>query len=370
MANEIKILLLSDANSAHTQKWCKHLALKGIKIALWSMSSPTKASDGFYHAFNIPVYFPKKFIQSKIFYPTYIFSLLKSTKLFQPHIIHAHYASSYGLLGALTRFHPYIISVWGSDVYKFPKLNFLFKKILEYNLSKADAISSTSQSMAQETNKYTSKHIHIIPFGIDTNVFFSNRKRSLFSNNDIVIGTIKSLSKTYGIDTLIKSFALLKNEYPHLPLKLLIVGDGPLKEQYIELSKKLNIFQYTQFIAHVPNNQVPQYLNELDIYVSLSRHESFGVSAIEAMACELPVVLSDIPAFREITHNQLNDLIVPKNNPSATALVLKKLLFNQALRENYGKIGHNIITEHYNIYQNTEQLIQLYQKLFNTSHKQ
>ena len=76
--------------------------------------------------------------------------------------MHAHYASSYGLIGSLMNFSPFVLSVWGSDVFEFPKLGIINKLVLKYNFFKADKILSTSNIMAKEIQLYTNKDIEVI----------------------------------------------------------------------------------------------------------------------------------------------------------------------------------------------------------------
>src|SRR4051812_21136054 len=119
----MKVLLLSDTNSEHTEKWALGLAGKGIHIGLFSFN---RASYEWYDHPNITVFFePENEINAektftKISYLKYVRVLKKIIRHFVPDILHAHYASSYGLVGALSRFHPFVLSVWGADVYNFP----------------------------------------------------------------------------------------------------------------------------------------------------------------------------------------------------------------------------------------------------------
>ena len=122
-------------------------------------------------------------------------------------------------IGALSGFHPYIISVWGSDIFSFPHYSKLHLFLLKFNLSKADIILSTSKVLKKETEKFTGKSILITPFGIDTEKFLPKDVNSLFNKEDIVIGTIKTLEKNYGIEYLIKAFSLVKDKYPYKSLK-------------------------------------------------------------------------------------------------------------------------------------------------------
>src|SRR5690606_21225607 len=166
-------LILSNANSSHTIKWVNSLTkIGGLTIGLWSLDSP---EDGVYaECTNLQIKSAgipqrRKGVFAKLKYLTSLSELKTFIREFKPDIIHAHYASSYGLLGRLTNFHPFIISVWGSDIFAFPKKNQIFKALLERNLNSADLVLSTSHIMKAETKKYTRKKILVTPFGVDTN---------------------------------------------------------------------------------------------------------------------------------------------------------------------------------------------------------
>ncbi len=156
----MKIFLIADASSEHTIRWTNSLLEQNIEIFLFSISkiplNNFKNTRKFhYYSMNMGQY---HFLKSdgrltKSIYLKSIIQLKKIIKEFSPEILHAHYASSYGLIGAISGFHPFLISAWGSDIFNFPKKSFLHKAILKYNLSKADIILSTSKSMANEIIK-------------------------------------------------------------------------------------------------------------------------------------------------------------------------------------------------------------------------
>src|SRR4051812_2863748 len=112
-----KVLLLSDTNSEHTEKWALGLAAKGIKIGLFSFNKARY--NWFENNSNIELlYQPDIGINAnskstKLNYISNVKVLKKIIAKFKPDILHAHYATSYGLIGALTGFHPFVISVWG-----------------------------------------------------------------------------------------------------------------------------------------------------------------------------------------------------------------------------------------------------------------
>jgi len=360
----MKLLLLSDPNSAHTIKWAKSLALHNIDIIIFGLGNFTV--DDYKGIKNIKVVVLNARItnnEGALSKLNYLKALPKIKNIifnFQPDIVHSHYASSYGVLGALSGFHPYILSVWGGDVFTFPRKSFLHKGMLKYNLRKADKILSTSHIMAKEIELYTNKSIEVTPFGIDIKKFRPMDVDSLFNSNDVVIGTIKALEKIYGIEYLIRSFKIVNDKYKELPLKLLIVGGGSLEKELRKLTEDLNIADKTIFTGKVPFVDVPKYHNMLSISVSVSNSESFGVAIIEASACAKPVIVSNVGGLPEIVENGISGLIVPPKNPQKTADAIEKLLLDVPLRVKMGANGRDRVKKLYNWNNNVKQMLTIY----------
>ncbi len=369
---ELKLLMLADPHSAHTIKWVKYLCGKGINIFLFGLKEFNE--NDYFGIDNLTI---KSFQMkgeifgkqdgnfSKLNYIKALPSIRRIIKEFKPNIVHAHYASSYGLLGALSGFHPYIISVYGSDVFNFPKKNLATKNLLKHNLSKADRILSTSKVMAKEIKIYTNKEIVITPFGIDIELFKPLKVDSIFKNGEIVIGTIKSLEKKYGIEYLIKAFKQLKEKLNLPKLKLLIVGSGKLEEQLRKIVDEYELTDSTVFTGYISPIEIPKYHNMLDIFVSLSieESESFGVAVLESSACEKPVVVSNIGGLPEVVINNTTGFLVEKENIEETVSILERLILNEYLRKELGQNGREFVIKSYNWKNNVDKMINIYNQL-------
>mgnify|MGYP000896177931 FL=1 len=215
----MKLLLLADPASSHTIKWANSLSRKGHSVFLFGLSN-----------YNSALYDTSVKIQtltsagslkqhsngafSKLYYLTCMGRLAKIITEFKPDLLHAHYATSYGLIGALTGFHPYIISVWGTDILKFPGKSLLHRKAVEYNLGRADRVLATSKYLAEAASFYCTKKIDVTPFGVDTEIFSPIKADSIFKKDELVIGTVKTMENVYGIDNLIRAFNIVKNQNP------------------------------------------------------------------------------------------------------------------------------------------------------------
>ena len=276
--------------------------------------------------------------------------LLKKIK---PDILHAHYASGYGTLGRFCGFHPYVLSVWGSDVYDFPYESPLKLRLLQKNLRAADLVASTSYVMARQTHKICKglSTISVTPFGIDIRSFKPDATRK--HSDVITIGTVKRLAHKYGIDTLIKGFAEVRNSLAksekHIAsrLRLLIVGGGRDRESLERLVDSLKIADVTEFTGAVPYDSVPDYLNRLDIYVAASRLESFGVAILEASACALPVVVTNMGGLPEVVEADVTGKIVRRDDHIALAKAIKQLVIDESLRKRMGQAGLKRVLDHY-----------------------
>ncbi|HCT6425808.1 TPA: glycosyltransferase family 4 protein, partial [Citrobacter freundii] len=130
-------------------------------------------------------------------------------------------------------------------------------------------------------------------------------------------------------------------------LELRLVGGGEQTAELIALSEKLGIADHVNFIGQVPHTSVPQELACLDIYVALSRSESFGVAIIEAGAAGRPVVVSDAGGLPEVTIDGVTGLVVPREDPSAAAAALEKLVLDCNLRKEMGYAGKIHVAKNY-----------------------
>ena len=357
-----RILLLADINSVHTQKWAIGLAKNGYKIGIFSFNGP---ETSWYKEYDIDCLHKPSIVKSsnkflaKLAYIAFLPKVKAVIKEFQPDILHAHYASSYGLLGALSGFHPYIISAWGTDVMKFPHINFITKQIIKFNLRSADSICATSYTIKKHIRQLTNKKVEVIPFGVDLTEFVNRRN---FDKDDSVftIGCTKALEKIYNIKALVLSFSVLKRKFPFKKIKLIIVGDGSERDFLEKMVSELQLNDDVIFEGKLPHEVVAIKINEFDVLVNLSEYESFGVSVVEAMACQIPVIVSDAEGLKEVVNNQNNGTIVSSSNIHQIVNALEKLMLNKELRTRIGINAVERVRNNYNWLSNLQQMIKVY----------
>ena len=358
----MKIMLLSGGKrGTHTAKWANGLAAKGLDVHLVTQQAIQFELDSSIKVHKLP-------FTGALGYYLNVLSVRKIFSEIKPDIVNAHYASGYGTLARLAKLKPLVLSVWGGDVYDFPERGSFFSGILKKNIHNAEAVASTSQSMANHVSKRFNydKPIYITPFGVDTN-FFKSHDEVIKDDSNITIGTVKTLSKKYGIDTLIYAFKEVEDLLGEkVDLSLDITGDGPDRKSLEDLVNKLNLSGKVKFHGFLNDkNEVLARILNLDIYVALSRFdsESFGVALLEASSCNKPLVVSDVSGPLEVVKDGVTGFVVPRDNPSAAAEKLCLLIEDFKLRKYIGRNGREHVVKNYSWEYSLENMIDVYREV-------
>ena len=217
--------------------------------------------------------------------------------------------------------------------------------------------------------------MEITPFGVDTSHFRkAGTASSTIEGNEIqleeqpakkkfTVGSVKTLQNKYGNEYIIRAFAIVANNNLEIECNLELVGKGPDREKLEKLAAELGVADKVHFRGFVPNNELPQEFAKYDVACYMSNSESFGVSALEAMACECPVVASDADGFTEVIEDGVSGIIVPRRNPEAAAAAMQKFIDNPQLKEQMGIAARERVCKLYEWDSNVEQMVKIYKDL-------
>lgn len=369
----MRVLLLAPLDSSHTSKWAGSLAKHNVKVCVVGLDAVYDAKLYAHNSSNIVVRSlgvnPSTMTRqsgniAKLSYLAKLPSIMQEIRSFQPDIVHVHFASSNGLLGSLSNFHPLIVSVWGSDVFDFPEISPFHRALIRFNLRRADRVLSTSVVMASQTKKFTHKPVEVTPFGVDIDEF-SPMPRPV--HRGIVVGTVKRLEQKYGIDYLLRAFKIVCDRNPQLTLNLLVIGEGSQRKPLEALAVSLAIWEKVTFMGRVPYHDIARCHKMIDVFVfpSTSNSESFGVAAAEAGACGNPVVASNIGGLPEVVEDGVTGFIVPPREPAKIAEAIEKLVLDRALRARMGSAGRRRVEMLFNWSHNVSQMIGIYHSTLN-----
>lgn len=334
------IALLSAASSVHTIRWANAFLQRGQRVHLITLHAPGAGLDPGVIVHRLPFLGGLGYLLNGP-------RLAKLLRRLVPDVVNAHYATGYGTLARWCAGIPVVLNVWGSDVYAFPDKSILHRRLLLRNLLASDHLVSTSEAMAARIRSLTDRPLPmtVVPFGVNVDLF--RPKKQVLESGPITIGTVKSLEPVYGVDLLVEAFIRLCGTEDLPQIRLRITGAGTQQHRLEQALRSAGLAHRAFFAGAVPHEQIPAELAELDIYVALSRAESFGVAVIEASACGLPVVVSNVGGLPEVVDDGVTGLVVPANDVEAAVVALGKLLRSPDLRHRMGKAGRSVVKERF-----------------------
>ena len=300
------------------------------------------------------------------FYRTKILQIIKK---FKPDVLHAGWVQLDGLVAALTDYKPILQMPWGSDILIHP---FRSEKVMQqtkYALEKASHIYCDCDEVKKTILKITkldTEKISVFTFGVELEIFNIHRKdpkiinRIDYQNKRIIIMT-RTFNHLYGIHYFLMALPKIINAEPET--RILLVGTGPLEDDLKDMVNSLDLNEYVHFIGQVPYDQLVYYLNSAEIYVSTSKSDGTSMSLLEAMACRLPVVVSDVPANCEWVKDGINGYLVPRGKVNPISEKILTLLNDKSLAETMGSLNLSIAKERANSKNNFNNFDIIYQNL-------
>ena len=386
-----RLLMVAHTNSAHTARWARYFQNAGMVVRVISPLEDTIAGiDTRRFPANRCWYHHLKGLHLHIDYRAW----KKQLAEFAPDIVHVHYPDGGG------RNHFYfdsvadrlITSTWGSEVTESPEfpLSEKHKAGVRAILAKSAVVTATTKFLAKVTAKYCppGKPIHIIPFGVDCELFkpeaISNEVAwasrpcivppkstgetpmpPLFQSapSQIVrLGFFKNLERKYGPEVLVEAFAKVVVACPEA--RLTLAGKGDMTESLRKRVAELGLSDKVEFPGRLPHEQMMAAMRSTDIFVMPSTcQESFGVAAIEASACEVPVIATRVGGVPEAVIDGQTGILVPPFDSNRLAEACIALVRDPERRARLGRAGRQFVLDHYQWHANAATMASVYRQL-------
>lgn len=359
----MKICFLATGDSIHSYRWAHFFARRGHETHWISLTPFLKVPEERIHRYEMPNH-PWEWVQI-------LRSLRPAKKLLrriQPDILHLHSAGRHGVLGAMTGFHPCVVTAWGSEVLIAAKSR-VMKPLVKWVFRHADLVTCDAEHMRQAMIQLgiDQEKIRIIYFGTDVEKFQPRPagewlRRELGVSEAPLVISIRSLEPIYNVETLIRAIPSVLQSVPSAVF--VIGGGGSEKEKLVRLAEELGVAAQVRFVGQLPNEQLPEYLNAADLYVSTSLSDAgLAASTAEAMACGLPVIVTGSAENKLWVREGEGGFVIPVQNPRILAEKMIALLQNPAMRKQWGDFNRRVIQERNNYYLEMGKMEKLYESL-------
>ncbi len=314
----------------------KALATRGHQVHFITYAQPMRLDrfqdNLFYHEVEIPNYPLFEFQLYSLSLASKIADVARFENL---DIIHAHYAIPHAvsaflacqILGEDSKLKT-VTTLHGTDI-TLIGLDPGFLPLVRFSIEKSDAVTAVSRFLAEKTKTgfNVKREISVINNFVDTELYSRQPctpfKRQIAPNNEKILMHISNFRPVKRVADTIHIFAKVLEK---VPSKLVLVGDGPDRVECERLSREIGISDHVRFLGK--QSALPELLSSADLFLLPSQSESFGLSALEAMSCGVPVVATSMGGIPEVIVHGENGYIAELGDIERMAKYAVELLTN------------------------------------------
>jgi glycosyltransferase involved in cell wall biosynthesis len=346
----LRIAVLGDLEGAHTRRWLRFFAERGHEVHAVSFYQPSAPIDGV----EIHVLSPEgasatnrghgglralgrrlprwaqRLIQARRYQRAGLGDVLAAVR---PHVFHAHYVVEHGFYGAFAGFRPYVVSAWGSDLFR-EAAGLPGRLFARRAFAAADLVTANDPALAQRAvalGAEASRTV-VVRLGIDR-LFLEGPSPANLGPRDVgppAIVSDRALEPLYNVDVVLRAFARLRQRLP--VARLLVANDGSQRRRLEALAAHLALGGSVEFSGRLPPQALRDRLAGAHVYVSVPSSDSLSLSTLEAMAAGAFPVVSDLPSQCDWIGDRVNGLLVPPRDAEALAVALATALADDGLR--------------------------------------
>ena len=287
----------------------KALAKKGHEIHFISYRQPARLEafleNVFFHEVSIPKYPLFDYAPYETALAGKIVEIVRSNKL---DLLHVHYAIPHAsaallakqILAEDNKDIPVLTTLHGTDITLVGR-EASYEPVVSWSINNSDAITAVSKSLVEDTLEHfqVKREVLMIPNFIDFNRFNKKPKehfkKAIAPNNEKILVHTSNFRKVKRVDDVIRLFHIVQHE---IPSKLLLIGDGPERSNIEKTCRELKVCDKVTFLGK--QEAIEEILSVCDLFILPSERESFGLSALEAMACEVPVISTNAGGLAEV----------------------------------------------------------------------
>jgi glycosyltransferase involved in cell wall biosynthesis len=271
--------------------------------------------------------------------PRLALDLRRLVREIKPDLIHAGPIQTCALIAVLSGFHPILTMSWGFDLMQDAGRNWWMQQITRYVLRNSDFFTSDAIVTRDRAVAYgmDPKRAVVFPWGVDLEHFSpqrraagkkvsaaKNRKSKAANRRTFTLFCNRSWEPRYGVDVLARAFVEVARK--RADVGLLLLGGGSQAQVLRQILMNGGVLDRAQFAGQVPQADLPRWYHMADLYISPSHVDGSSVSLMEALACGLPALVSDIPANREWVSEGRNGWLFPDGDAQALAAKILKVI--------------------------------------------
>jgi len=289
-----------------------------------------------------------------------VFDFQRLTRRIQPDLVHAGPIQTCGLIATLAGAWPRLIMSWGFDLMQDAERNGWWRWVTRFVLHRATYFTSDCEATRQKAIQYgmNPDRTVVFPWGVDLE-HFSPSKAHRQELTGFTLFCNRSWEPRYGVDVLAKAFVSVAGS--RSGVNLLLLGDGSQGETIHQILHRSDISDRVTYAGQIPQSELPRYYQMADLYISPSHVDGSSVSLMEALACGLPCLVSDIPANMEWVTDGVNGWLFQDGDANALAAKIKAILGTRKSLAKVGEAARRVAEEKADWKKNFQKLLETYE---------
>jgi L-malate glycosyltransferase len=269
--------------------------------------------------------------------PRLVMDFRRVVRKIKPDLIHAGPIQTCAFIAVLSGFRPILTMSWGFDLMKDVHRSKWWEYVTGYTLKRSTYFTSDAKVTRDKAVTYgmNPDRTVVFPWGVDLKNF-SPQVAPRTAHDGFTLLCNRSWEPNYGVDVLARAFVRVALTRPDV--SLILVGGGSQGAEIRSILMRGGVEERVTFPGHISNHDLPRFYNMADLYISASHVDGSSVSLMEALACGLPCIVSDIPANMEWVTDGVNGWIFPDGDDEALA---RAILGALEKRQHLPAIGHN-----------------------------
>lgn len=356
----MRLCLIANPNSIHTQRWVRHFAGRGHDVHLIGEKTLTVALPGGIAFHDLT----RRTNMRKLRYLAWGQAVRRLVREIQPDVLHAHQVASAGWLGAATGYHPFLVTSWGSDLLLGARRSLVQRQLARWVLGRADYVTCVSSQLleAAQTLGLAAERVELTPWGVDSALFYPGAARL---DRPPVVLSIRGLKPIYNPLVIAQAIPAVLARRPDARFVIRTYSvDAGLLSEFQRIVATGNATHAVQYVGDLPDDHaIAELYRQAAVAISVPSSDGTPQSVLEAMACGAAPVVSDLPSLRDWIQPDVAGLFVPAGNSAALAEAIVRLLGDDALRRSVQAAAVRLVQERADSRLWMQRYEQIYQQL-------
>jgi glycosyltransferase involved in cell wall biosynthesis len=339
----LTLAYLSIGRHIHTERWLTWFARRGHSVHLLTVQPGPMPGVAVHDITTTwgpkPVRYARSLVHVK-----------RLLRVIDPDLLHTHFLTGYGYWGVFSGRRPFVLTVWGDDVYVTPHQTWLKGRLARHALRAADYVTGDSVDIVADCVKLGARadRVEVVQWGVDFTRFNAaasgaavRERLGIPAGAPVVLSTRSFTQPYYNIDLVVDTAARVRARFPDV--HYIIAGNEGDDARFREHARSVGLVDRVHWVGRIPHAELPGWLTASTVFLTIPSVDATAVSLLEAMACRCAIVATDLPSAVEWIRHKETGLAVKPRDGDGLVEAICRFLDDAPLRARVGEAAEKVV---------------------------